>query len=235
MDFTKEFLISLDRWQEGWNEDFAEKHKRAAALSSVVSTCKIPSECLTCDAVCFRKIDLKNDGLWELGETLKIKDSVSSWTLDFDIAKEFGGGPHKTNFSIVLRRKPEPHEVVLNLARVYQDPSFSEAVRRWASALGVGIHGINDSEREVVLRVPEVPLEEIYGIGGFIGSLDQLAQVQVGDTENTLTPAEIQSGLAYIGKQTHGAYWLDGSTAVAVLRRTFEQGRDRLGLKYELA
>jgi hypothetical protein len=165
--FSLELLQAINDWQLGGNR----RRKKTDGLRLKRLASALDPQFRRCDLVCYRRVALDKASVWILGDTLHLKEEISSWTSNLDVAKNFKGGvPPKGWQGVVFAFEPSTQAVVLNLAALYRDPTFLQECKRLSSKIrnfssGIGYYG--DSEEEIILDIPELNIRDVYALGGY--------------------------------------------------------------------
>lgn len=218
-EFSLPVLQAISDWQCDYDQ--AEKAKRGAALAAVAS--HLQPRFKTLSLMAFRRFDLTKTPLWQLLADGHLPETISSWTLTTDVAKTFKGGVPPAGWQgVIVQCAPADAEVILNLATLYRDAEFKKAIERHKSKirdfdLGMGQYGA--VEDEVVIRREVLTPGDIYALGGYSSTPEQLGRVIFG---RDVTADEIGWMRASLRKQgdDFGPWWLDGERKDKVLERT---------------
>ena len=174
--YSLELLQAINDWQRGGNR----RQKRSCGIRLKGLASALNAQFRHCDAVCFRQVELDKSFVWKLGDTLHLTEEISSWTLNFDFAKEFKGGvPPPGSQGVIFALKPDPNAVVLNLAELCRDPTFFQECERLRSKIRkyrLGIGHYRDNEAEVILEVSELKIDDVYALGGYSSDRITLAR-----------------------------------------------------------
>lgn len=167
--FDKNFIQVINDWQIG------SSRTRALAL---VKVCKfLPSKYKAPPKDCYRRLDLKKDGVFSLVGKSYLPEKISSWSTDVDVAKSFYKGVShdvSSTISIVLLHRPQDDEVVVNIDSLYECKDFNNAVSFFRGAIknfhkGIGKYG--NSQREVVIDLHSVDRDDVFLLGGRSGKV----------------------------------------------------------------
>lgn len=167
--FSENFLNLLNTWQWGQWTSLSRKVEIAQELKTEIVQCSALNIFRRCSSPCYRKINLNKILLTQLLVDGVLDEMVSSWTLTTDIAEDVGGGPAKYERSIIIQRLPVKNEVILNLEDLYKDPTFQESISRRTDLSAFS--NINSDEHEVILEVPYITKEDIWGFGYYVDIL----------------------------------------------------------------
>ena len=220
--FSLELLQAINDWQRGG--DHKQKQRRGKKLKELAAD--LSPEFREESRNCYRQITLDKKYVWKLADKLKLEETISAWTVDLDIAKGIKGEvPHKENqlqvaiFHII----PTSGSVVINLDKLFNDPVFLEACDTHKSQinsyhLGIGQYG--QSQREVVIELDQLPINNSYALGGHSSSKEKLLILWAGIEFNRLPTAadrvEFEKRISKSGAQL-GPNWISGESKDRVL------------------
>lgn len=176
--FSVELLQAINDWQRGG--DAPTKRRRGERLKSLAAS--LPPRFREVAAPCYRRLALAKGPVFDLGERLALPEAISAWTLDLNVAKEFKDGvPEPGWHGVIFQLSPEPGQVVVNLDAVYSDPGFvteCELRKREVTDYPAGIGRYGNSQREVLIEVPEITIDSVIALGGFApqSHIDSLVQ-----------------------------------------------------------
>ncbi len=223
--YSKEFIKAISRWQMGSKN----KSKKAKTLKKEIKACKLESPFNVYKGDCFRKIDLTDNSVYELGTSLKLKEQLSSWTNSIDIAKTFKKGPSRELISCIICHKPSKEEVVLNLHALYSDPNFVKAIAECSNHEIKGIMKYWNSQKEIILELDLVPITEICSLGGHIGTPEEIAEIKNEEEFKplALTVEIVMDGLKKNGFNIGDDWWLSREGTQSVIYRTLMKGQQR--------
>lgn len=218
--FTLDFLQAVSDWQRGGGP--SQKVERGERLKAEAA--KLPPTFRSPGLCCFRQISLEKTPLFELMDTLSLPETISAWTKDPSAAKQFKGGVPPVGWQgVIFAVPPTRGSVVVDLDKLYRDDSFRQAleaskdkVDRYSEGAGryLGL------QREVVLEISEVSLDDLYALGGYSSDIDTLGQLWLGRLPTEEEKVFMVSTLADAG-QAVGPYWLEAP------------GKDRVILKVQ--
>lgn len=168
MVYTQEFIQAINDWQLG-AKNIDEKRKLAERLESFT----LPNNLKSCEIACYRSalFATKNRGLSIIfvGVNERIDMEISSWTVDYDIAKDIKPIPNPDNGEIrfIVKIIPEQSDIIINLNELYLDDCFLSACDKYKNLIsgyssGIGCFG--NSEKEIVLK-SIVSIEDIFAWG----------------------------------------------------------------------
>lgn len=208
--FTREFLQAVNDWQRGGDANM--KARRGLRLKDIAPT--LDERFRRTDSRCYRRISLDKVSVFDLGENLKLAETISAWTFDLEFAKQFKEGvPEAGWLGVIFGIMPEPGQVVLNLSSLYGDESFNEAcdsLRGEIKGFEMGIGRYSGTQKEVVLQIEHVPIHSIVALGGYSSDLRTIAAKYFGRPATDGELAAVEEALRLVGRST-GAWWLTGA------------------------
>lgn len=167
--FDINLLQAISDWQLGG--DATAKKIRGDRLKILVTD--LPAEFKSCSASCYRRLSLSKGAVWQVGTEYALEETISSWTLNLEIAQAFKGGvPAKGYQGAIFTQQPSTHEVIINLNALFSNAEFQLAVSQRRSEIknfdrGIGRYG--NSQCEVVLSLEKLPLNSVHCWGGYVG------------------------------------------------------------------
>ena len=219
MTFSLGLVQAISDWQRGG--DAKAKRRRANRLRHVAN--ELHSQFKQTSLTCFRQIALDKRAIWELHDKLYLSETISSWTLDIEVAKEFKGGVPPAGYQgIILDIVPTGGSVIVNLSALFRDAAFQAACKRLRSQVvgfadGLGRYG--GSQQEVVFDVPFVPMNSVYALGGYSSSREILAQLLFGHRPSEDEIKQFDALLEKSGREL-GPNWVSGEAKDRVLKKT---------------
>lgn len=213
--FDLKLLQAINDWQIKSNTKRGEKLKGL--------TVNLPSIFKVCNDVCFRKIELKKDGIFSIVGKERLKEKISSWTTSIEVAKSFKEGVSisEDERSLIIHYSPKAFNVILNLEEVYRSECFHEAVAYYKNSIKSikrGIENYGNSQKEVILEIDEVDRSSIYMVGGVSFAYDvaisSVLQAVINDVSTIVVTGDDRF---YMYK------WLDPIRTQNVLRETLGQ------------
>lgn len=179
--FTLELLQAINNWQKGalgiGKDTLAENVKKHSV--------KLPLKFKTLEGVCYRKIHLKGDNILKIGIDFKIPETYSSWTFESSIAEKFNIViPTKKSGRIGFIFEWNPtqfpnFEVIINLNEVFQSIEFQKACNDFESSIydfHLGIGKYKNAQQEIILKISELKIEQIWAYGSYKTSTDEFVQ-----------------------------------------------------------
>lgn len=217
-NFDLPFLQTISDWQIGSNS------KRASRLKTL---CASLPEKYRKPQTCYRKIDLGKKHIWDLVAEDFLPEKISSWTLDNKVAEAFKGGVPEVGYQgVILTLTPLNAQVIVDLSALYQAPEFLREMEKHKGEIknySQGAGKYQDKQIEIVLEVSSVSQEDIFSLGGYSSSFEELVELAL----NTIygphhTPEqreEVESKAEKLRAQI-GARWLTQEATRRVLNRT---------------
>lgn len=174
--YTKEFVKLVNDWQKG----YSLKKKQVLGEQLKFHTAALEEKFRTCESVCYRSYGLPPANIYSLHVT-RLTESISSWTTDINVAKDFKGGitaKFSGYHSIIVEHMPRPEQVILNFSVLYSDDEFLKACESYRSELDLasGIFQYSNRQQEVILEVEEITIDSIFAYGGYGNDLAALAK-----------------------------------------------------------
>ena len=221
------FLRALDDWLAGAPEQRVAKAERLRR-----ELVHIEPEYRQCNVCCYRRIDFPQDStenvrnvitpMLDLLHTGKLRESISSWSTDPEVAKAHVEGVQQGEICMIFSRMPAPNEVWLNIGELVKSLRFvtgfqgGSMIDHWAAR-----------EKEVILEVRHVSPEDVYSFGGFIGTGDQIRLTGIIDG----FPPELFNGLELLmqrrGIKPGQELWLPEERSKALANRMQAHARQR--------
>jgi len=216
--FTAELIQAVNDWQRGG--DHHQKVQRGKRLSACAAT--LPAQYRECNVACFRQEAHEKDRTWQLLADNCLPETIAAWTTDLQVAKTLKGGvPPLGLQGVIFRLFPPLGSVVVNLARLYMDPDFLDAVERHKpNILGFhdGIGRWRGSQSEIVLELDSLKSAEVFSYGGFSANREALAELWL---QRKPTPEDLANfdALSAEAGVVAGPWWLSQTGTQAVLKR----------------
>jgi hypothetical protein len=190
--YSQEFVQSVSDWMRDCDRD--ERLKRGQPLKEFCSTLD-PKFRKIINPKVYRQLTLTGNYLIESGKTYSLEEQISCWTTSKKVAKELKGGVHPDKFffiTVIFWGKPSPNTIVVNLGRLIKDDAFSSAVDRYKDNIKYFSQGLGkwkESQKEVVLDLSSISIDNVYAFGSFYRSEDELAQLaeKWGTTESVIS------------------------------------------------
>lgn len=173
--FTLELLQAINEWQRGGNAK--EKNERGKKLRGAATG--LPEKFRQTEVACYRRLKLDKSSIWTLGTDEQLTETISAWTESEEVAMGFKGGVPESGFQgVIFRISPEAGNVVLNLARLYNDEGFQKALSEHKGEIAdfeLGIGKYKNTQEEVVIENGSVQLDSMHAWGGFSSNEEELA------------------------------------------------------------
>jgi hypothetical protein len=219
--FSNSLIQAINDWQRGG--DPGQKARRGKKLKAECAS--LPVEFRQTALCCFRQIALMPKYVWALHDQLRLKETISSWTLTTDVAQQFKGGvPPDRIPGLILDIVPPPDSVIVNLDALFRNEEFVRACSDASSritAYGDGIGRYGNTQHEVVLEIASVPITAVYALGGHSSSQNELANFYFGREPSAAEFTEFEQLLKLSGTKL-GPMWLVGAAKDRVLGRTLK-------------
>jgi hypothetical protein len=216
--YSLSFLQALNNWQRGGSTK--QKRKRGLALEKEAST--LPQHFKSCNLRCFRQISLETEWIWKLADTLELSETISSWTTSLNVAQLFKGGvPPKEYQGLIFVICPPPSSVILNIEELYKDQNFNNAIvenKKFITNFDQGIGRYWDSQKEVVLKIEKIELDQVYSLGGYSSSREELVKMVYGERPTQLNFAHFDV-LMHQNNLNVGPNWLSYIGTKKVIKR----------------
>jgi hypothetical protein len=216
--FNAEFIQAVNDWQRGG--DHHQKVQRGMRLKACATN--LPARYRECNVACFRQEAHEKDRTWQLLADNRLPETIAAWTTDLQVAKALKGGvPPPGMQGVIFRLVPPLGSVVLNLAQLYVDPDFLDAVethRRDIVGFHDGIGRWRGSQSEVVLELGSLQPAEVYSYGGFSLNREALAEISL---QRKPTPEDLAKfdALSAEAGVAPGPRWLSQIGTQVVLKR----------------
>ena len=206
MQIDLAFVQAVNDWQVG-----GDALRKGARLKKALPA-DLPTRFRSCIVPCYQQEAHPRDRMLSLIACKSLPERIAGWTVDLGVARAFKSGvPPQGLQGVIFEIVPRTEAVVLNLHELYRDREFSDAAERYKSEIqgwhdGIGRYG--DQQSEVILELESVSTAEIVSYGGYVGTLDQLAEVDSGPgaTENDLN--EVARKLKMSGHAPGDEWWL---------------------------
>lgn len=213
--FDLKLLQAINDWQIKSNPTRGEKLKEL--------TVNLPSNFKECNEACFRKIELKKDGVFSIVGKERLKEKISSWTTSVEVAKLFkkGVSTSEDERSLIIHYYPKAFNVILNLEEVYRSDCFHEAVAYYKNSIKSikrGIYNYGNSQKEVILEIDEVDRSSIYMLGGVSPYYDVGISSVLHEIKNDVSTVVVTDDNRFCIYK-----WLDPIQTQDVLFRTLKQ------------
>ncbi len=219
--FDLKFLQAVNNWQRGGNHK--QKVRRGATLKACTLT--IDDRFKSCAETCYRQEAHETDRLWNLLAEDKLDETIAAWTLDLSFAQNFKGGvPPPGLQGVIFEITPPVGSVVLNLAELYRDREFLDAIHKYeaeisAYAEGIGKYGA--SQNEVVLDLGCLAQAHIRQYGGYASSRPELAERHFGRMPTADDLEEFDQLCEIACLDSLGSWWLSPNGTKRVMTRVY--------------
>jgi hypothetical protein len=222
--FSLPILQAINDWQRGGDQK--QKQRRGRKLKEECAW--LPIQFTTATLACFRQIALLKGPVWNLMADEEINESISAWTINLEVAKEFKGGVPAQGQGyqgVIFCRNPKTANVVVNLVEVYRDKDFTQAIADMRSQIvgfADGIAKYAGTQDEVVLEVESMPQSDLYSFGGHSSAFEDLVQIAARQYfGREPTADELQSFFLKVESQRNqaGPNWLTLEATQRVLRK----------------
>lgn len=220
--FSIELLQVINDWQAKGECDY----KSILAENIKIYSVNIPNKFKTLNRVCYRKINIKSKHLNKLGLEHELSENISSWTFDKNEAMAFKGGvPLKYNGELGVIFKFEPKnefKVILNLDELFSDDKFVEACEIHKNSIrnyNYGIGRFKNKEKEIILEVSKLKIEELWAFGGHSSSIKNIAKQYYEVEHPTFEQVEQLESYLSLGGGKVGARWINRDSNNAAVER----------------
>src|SRR6185437_8950438 len=168
--FDLPLLQAVSDWQRG-HSDRARSNQLGQALKKACA--HLPIQYRSGHLVCYRRVSLDKQGVMKLLGADSLKEKISSWTFNTEVAKGMKGGvpfPASNDLGVIFQTTPNPQNIIVNIRALYLDADFRDALfqnekRIKNYDLGAGRYW--DGEDEIVLEIDTVTQSNIYSLGGY--------------------------------------------------------------------
>lgn len=223
--FNIETVQAVSDWQRG--SSGKTKEKRGEALKAIMLG--LPEYFRQCDDICFRQECHQKDRTFQVLIDDKLPETISSWTTDLEVSKNFKGGVvwGDEDRSIILAIQPPSGSVVANIKRLYDDPDFQKAVALHGPKVdyfynGAGKYG--NTQKEIVLELASLSSSSIYSYGGYSSPVDGL----VVEFQKMYEREPDAQELSQIVQKAGQPWWLSEAGTKNVISRTIPKFLDRV-------
>lgn len=219
--FSIELLQAINDWQRGGDEN--QKLRRGNRIKELAKS--IDNKFKRVDLCCFRQIALDKSSLWKFGDQLQLRETISAWTFDTGVAKEFKGGVPPAGYQgVIFDIVPKSEQVILNLHALYSDKEFYETFSKEQAKITGFAEGIGryaDSQSEVILEIDKLSLEAVYALGGFSSDLKKIAEMYYGYQPSDVEIQEIDKLLKAANRKL-GPHWIMNGVKDRVVNKMLE-------------
>lgn len=227
--FDLPLLQAVSDWQRG-SKDRATALQLGLALKAACAN--LPQSFRECHLVCYRRIALDKRGVMNLLGVDNLREKVSSWTVNTEVAKGMKGGvpfPDSGNIGAIFytRTVPDAANIIVNVRALYQDQSFCDAMHRNQANItnfDLGAGSYWDGEDEVVLEIDTLTQSDLYSLGGYSSPFEELVKKAARELYGRPdpTPDQYQALLwkvEHLRGHVDGAAWLNEEATRRVLNR----------------
>ena len=241
MPFSDQLLSALGAWQAGWREEKALREQISVDLHKAIEAAKpLPEEAFNIPGTCYRKRFLvpnnpQNGGdFWPFFWDGEIQEGAASWSTDYEFCKTiFKKDPRPGTIVCIFRRVPTQSEVILNIAELWTNSDFKEAIQSYADRREPNFEALQhfrDVQSEVILDAP-LTMDDVVAFCGQVPSLEQLcnaAQIEQPEDEDELWRRLVQKNLL-----PTLPYWLEGQASQRAIDNAIKviEERFRIWLK----
>lgn len=208
--FSLDLLQAISDWQHGGDE--AMKRKRGKKLKTL--SANVDERFRQVGGPCYRRVALDKFYVSEMGEKLKVKETISAWTSSLGVAKTFKDGVPPGGWQgVIFETRPHPDEIVLNLAKLYGNVGFRAACddqKHRIKGFSSGIGEYADSQKEVILEMDEIAIGSVHLLGGYSSDLLTIARKML-RRQPSQADLEKIGELLKAGGLKLGPRWLGGS------------------------
>jgi len=215
--FSLELLQAVSDWQKG-----GDTIKKGERLKNSIPA-DLPKKFRTCFMSCYRQEAHAKERIWQLIADNHLPERIAAWTLDLTVAKAFKGGvPPLDLHGVIFKIVPPTGSVILNLTELYRDADFLAALQKCRDKI-VGWHEgagrYQDTQQEVILELESLDcaIDNVVSLGGFIGSVEQIAQELYGRDPSSAELKQVSNELTSLTPR--GDWWLTETGTRAVLER----------------
>jgi len=214
-----ELLQAINDWQRGGSP--SQKQRRGEHLKAAAAG--LDPKFRTCGLCLFRQITLTKGSLWDLLAENRLSETISAWTTDPAVAKEFKGGvpPQGQGYQgVIFMLPPGAGSVIVNLGVLFADGDFQEAVERYRQDIdgfsaGIGRYGASQSE--AVIELDRLDVAQVYAYGGFSSSRIEIATAMLGHPPSAPELALFNERARRAGAK-FGPYWIGEESVRRVMR-----------------
>lgn len=179
--FTRDFLVALSNWQNGWSEN---QERRRIIADELVNQCmNLPEEYKIVDVPCYRKRFILEGEILPILVDDDFFEGIASWTTEKGYAKEFKGiVKPNTKFVMLFKHQPLASEVIININLLWQDPIFQKEADKFKEAdpeMSKPLFNFKNYQSEIILRstLKGSEIEDIVGISSSFETLCDMANI----------------------------------------------------------
>ena len=176
--FSKDFMVALSSWQNGWREIQVRRQDLADEL---VKQCKnLPEKFRTVKSPCFRKCFIVEGEIVPILLDDNYFEGIASWSTDLNYTKNFKGLVRPgTRFAMVFKCNPRSEEIVVNISDLWKDQKFREAAHKFNKEFPdktKAMFNFQDKQSEIVLR-STLKGSEIENVVGISSSFEKICDM----------------------------------------------------------
>jgi len=221
--FNIELIQAINDWQAS---GFGDNKKRIVD-EILKHSQSVPEKYKTLPSPCYRRVDLTGKHNLQIGLKLSLPEAESSWSFDKEVAKTFKSGvPPKNYTGVIFKIMPaDKHfKVILNFDALFSDKDFVETCEKYKHYISnyeEGIERFENSEKEIILVVEELKIEQIWAYGGFSSSKEELAKKYFGYKPNKDEKRFFENQLNTKGIKL-GGRWVTGEAKNRTVKKHIE-------------
>lgn len=226
--FNIQLLQAISDWQRGG--DAKQKEKRGKALKEAARC--LPDKFRSTEVDCYRQIALEKNSVWNIGTQYKLSETISSWTSNLDVAKQFKGGVPPSGYQgVIFKITPTDNvDVIINLHELFACQDFADFLAENKNKVdnfsqGTGKYG--NTQCEVVISTDSLELKALFAWGGYSSPEQTLATMFFGH-EPTTQELELFRDLMMQAGHNCGPYWLTTPDAVERVSEKLRHEGERL-------
>ncbi|EJD6475426.1 hypothetical protein ACUU3R_001080 [Providencia rettgeri] len=226
--FNIELLQAISDWQQGGN--LVQKAKRGLALKKAAEC--LPEKFRVIHTNCYRKMALDSNAVWNIGTKYQLDETISSWTISLDVAKQFKGGvPSRGSQGVIFQIMPtDDVEIIVNLHELFccqEFIDFLDTNKNQIEGYQQGIGKYSNSQCEVVISAEYIALSTLIAWGGYTSPEFDLAKLYF---NHEPSEAELEY-FRLLMKESNlecGKYWLTTANAVSRISEKLKTHAERL-------
>ena len=128
--FSRELLLALSNWQNGWWEN--QDTRRIIADELVKECASLSLDYRTANVPCYRKRFIAFGELYPILMENGFFEGIASWTADDNLARSFKGIIRPdTSFVMVFEHYPKPEEVIVNISSLWENENFENSANQF--------------------------------------------------------------------------------------------------------
>jgi len=176
--FSLELLQAINDWQStGIGTNKTQIAERIIEFSQ-----DLPENFKLLNSKCYRQVALTGMNSLLLGANMQLPETYSSWTFDKSVALVFNGGvPYVGRQGVIFEidNNSTDFSVILNINELFKNSDFLSACnfyKKQITSYSTGIGYFQNSESEVILKVDNLKISQIWAYGGYSASKEKLAE-----------------------------------------------------------